>query len=100
MEAEAEVGFVVAHAECGGGDDGFQFIVTQLLLDQQSVGGVHLSGVSRDIEAGLLQEGSESFGFSDSEGVDDAGTWQSTEGIGCPCIAFGGGQSGDDGQSE
>jgi len=100
VEAEAEVGFVVAHAECGGGDDGFQFVISQLLFDEQSVGSFHLSGVGGDIEAGLLQEGSESFGFGDCEGVDDTGAWQRAEGIGCPCIAFGGGQSGDDGQSE
>lgn len=96
MEAEAEVGFVVAHAECGGGDDGFQFVISQLLFDEQSVGSFHLSGVGGDIEAGLLQEGSESFGFGDCEGVDDTGTGQRAEGIGNPGVTFSGCESGDD----
>lgn len=90
MEAEAEVGFVVPHAESGGGDDSFQLVVAELLFDEQSVVGFHLSGVSGNIEAGLLQEGGEAFSFSDCEGVDDAGPGQCVEGICDPGVAFSG----------
>ena len=79
VDAEAEVGFVVAHAQRRGGDHRLDAVLEQLGLHAQAIGPVHGAGVFGDVVAGAAQEAGEPTGLGHGEHVDDARAGQRVE---------------------
>ena len=79
---ETKIRFVVTHAQSGCSDQGLEPVTPQRVLKPLSLAGLQCARVCRDLAAITVDElhcGSETFGVSDGQGVDDPGAlepWQ------------------------
>ena len=87
MNAEPEIGLVVAHAERRSSNNRLHFVGPEQLFYVNSSLGLHLTCVRLHLVAARLQEPSKPVCLSDGEYVNDARPRNGVERIGHPCVA-------------
>ena len=92
VQAKAQVGFVVAHAQSGGGHHGFDLVVAQLLFNLEPTLGIALSAVSANLVAQAVQKGAQPLGLGHGQNIHNPRPWQALERIGDPGVALQGRQ--------
>ena len=86
MHAEAQIGFVVAHAQRRRRDHGLELVVAQPSLDLFPRRGVELARVGGDGVAARVEVAGEALGLGDGGHVDDPGARQRGQRGVDPCV--------------
>ena len=84
MDAEREIGFVVAHAERGRRDQRLDLVAPQPSLQLLALGRLHLRRVGGDVEPAAAQQTGDSLGLGHGQHVDDARAGQLIQRVGDP----------------
>ena len=100
VDAEGQVGLVVAHAQRRRGDHGLERIAAQRVLDLLARGRLQPAVVGRHREAAGLQEAGDALGVGHRQRVDDARAREGVQRIGHPGQALQRPQAGHHGQAQ
>ena len=98
MHAERQVGFVVAHPQCGGRDQRFHPVVPEPVLQLLPVLGP--AGVGGHVQTLVLQERGHPVRLGHGEHVDDPGPLQRAQRLGHPGVPLQRRQSRHHGQAQ